>query len=71
MRQEESAFAEEVLAWAIMGANVFVGLRFGVWETADAEKVAEVVSRLIRHDRTSSQVARARTAWPSPCPSPR
>ena len=49
MRQEESAFAEEVLAWAIMGANVFVGLRFGVWETADAEKVAEVVSRLIRH----------------------
>jgi len=46
---EESDFAEEVRAWAIMGANVFVGLRFGVWETADADKVAEVVSRLIRH----------------------
>ena len=34
---------------AIMGANVFIGLRFGVWETADAEKVTEVVSRLLRH----------------------
>ena len=47
--REESAFAEEVRAWAIMGANVFVGLRFGVWESADADKVAEVVSRLLRH----------------------
>ena len=46
---EESDFAEEVRTWAIMGANVFVGLRFGVWETADADKVAEVVSRLLRH----------------------
>ena len=49
IRAEESPFAEEVRAWAIMGANVFVGLRFGVWETADADKVAEVVSRLLRH----------------------
>jgi len=49
VRREESPFAEEVRAWAIMGANVFVGLRFGVWETADADKVAEVVSRLLRH----------------------
>ena len=49
VRSEESPFAEEVRAWAIMGANVFVGLRFGVWETADADKVAEVVSRLLRH----------------------
>lgn len=49
VQPEESAFAEEVRAWAIMGANVFVGLRFGVWETADADKVAEVVSRLFRH----------------------
>ena len=47
--KEESPFAEEVRAWAIMGANVFVGLRFGVWESADADKVAEVVSRLMRH----------------------
>ena len=31
-----------------MGANVFVGLRFGVWESADPGKVAEVVSRLLK-----------------------
>jgi AcrR family transcriptional regulator len=49
VRSEDSAFAEEVRAWAIMGANVFVGLRFGVWESADAEDVAAVVSRLLRH----------------------
>jgi AcrR family transcriptional regulator len=49
IQAEESAFAEEVRAWAIMGANVFVGLRFGVWETADPDIVAEVVSRLLRH----------------------
>ena len=49
VRREESPFAEEVRAWAIMGANVFVGLRFGVWESADPDSVAEVVSRLFRH----------------------
>ena len=54
IRPEESVFAEEVRAWAIMGANVFVGLRFGVWETADADKVAEVVSRLFRHGLAKS-----------------
>jgi AcrR family transcriptional regulator len=48
LRKEESAFAEEVVAWAVMGANVFVGLRFGVWATEDADKVAEVVNRLLR-----------------------
>ena len=49
VRREKSDFAEEVLAWAIMGANVFVGLRFAVWEDGDAEEVAGVVSRLLRH----------------------
>jgi AcrR family transcriptional regulator len=49
VRREKSPFAEEILSWAIMGANVFVGLRFAVWETADAEEVAGVVSRLVRH----------------------
>jgi len=38
----------EVLAWAIMGANVFLGLRYAVWSSADAEKVAEVTSRVLR-----------------------
>ena len=38
----------EILAWAIMGANVFLGLRYAVWSTLDAEKVAEVTSRMLR-----------------------
>ena len=38
----------EILAWASMGANVFLGLRFFVWESADPERVAEVMNRLLR-----------------------
>ncbi|HZC38840.1 MAG TPA: TetR/AcrR family transcriptional regulator [Sphingomicrobium sp.] len=38
----------DVLAWAIMGANVFLGLRFSVWASADPKRVAEVTSRLLR-----------------------
>src|SRR5438552_7157268 len=38
----------EMLAWALMGANVFLGLRYAVWSTLDAEKVAEVTSRMLR-----------------------
>ena len=49
VREAGSAFAEEVRAWAIMGANVFIGLRFGVWETTDPDEVAAVVSDLLRH----------------------
>ena len=48
VRPETSKFEEEVRAWAIMGANVFVGLRFGVWETADPDRVAKVVNDLLR-----------------------
>ena len=48
VRPEASDFEEEVRAWAIMGANVFVGLRFGVWETADPDRVAKVVNDLLR-----------------------
>lgn len=48
LRKEESAFEEEVVAWAVMGANVFVGLRFGVWASEDPDKVAEIVNRLLR-----------------------
>ena len=39
----------EVLAWALMGANVFLGLKFEVWSSADAARVAEVTSRLLRN----------------------
>lgn len=38
----------EVLAWGIMGANVFLGLKFAVWSSADAKRVAEVTNRLLR-----------------------
>jgi AcrR family transcriptional regulator len=48
LRREESALAEEIVAWAMMGANVFIGLRFAVWDTEDSEEVAKVVSRLWR-----------------------
>jgi len=48
LRREESPLAEEIVAWAMMGANVFVGLRFAVWATEDPDRVAEVVNRLWR-----------------------
>jgi Transcriptional regulator len=48
LRREESSFAEEVVAWAVMGANVFVGLRFAVWSSENPDEVAEIVSRLWR-----------------------
>ena len=35
----------EVRAWALMGMNVFLGLRFGVWGEEDAERVAAVAKR--------------------------
>jgi AcrR family transcriptional regulator len=38
----------EILAWAIMGANVFLGLRYSVWSSADARQVADATSRLLR-----------------------
>ena len=38
----------DVLAWALMGANVFLGLRFSVWATADPKRVAELTSRMLR-----------------------
>ena len=36
-----------IRAWAIMGANVFLGLRFGVWGDEDPDCVAAVVSQLL------------------------
>jgi AcrR family transcriptional regulator len=38
----------EILAWGLMGANVFLGLRFSVWTSTDPTQVADVASRLIR-----------------------
>ncbi len=42
------ALTTEVRAWAIMGINVFLGLRFGVWGTEDPAAVAAEVNRLLR-----------------------
>lgn len=41
-------FATEVRAWAIMGMNVFLGLRFGVWGKEPPELVAAEINRLLR-----------------------
>ena len=38
----------EILAWASMGANVFLGLRYSVWDSADPARVAAVANRLLR-----------------------
>ena len=38
----------EILAWAAMGANVFLGLRYSVWASADPKQVAAVANRLLR-----------------------
>jgi AcrR family transcriptional regulator len=38
----------ETAAWGIMGANVFLGLRFAVWDDADADVVADVMTRVWR-----------------------
>lgn len=41
-------FETEVHSWAYMGMNVFLGLRFGVWEREDPGKVAAIANRLLR-----------------------
>ena len=39
----------DILAWAVMGANVFLGLKFEVWSSADAKRVAGIANRLLRN----------------------
>jgi len=46
--QKLSALERDVLAWASMGMNVFLGLRFAVWGKEDAEEVAAIANRLFR-----------------------
>ena len=38
----------DVIAWGMMGANVFLGLRFAVWDGAHADSVASTMSRVWR-----------------------
>jgi AcrR family transcriptional regulator len=44
----DSPIATEVEAWAIMGMNVFLGLRFGVWGKDRPGEVTRVANRLLR-----------------------
>lgn len=46
---EGDAFATEVRAWALMGMNVFLGLRFGVWGNESPAAVAAEVNSMLRH----------------------
>jgi AcrR family transcriptional regulator len=43
----------EILAWASMGANVFLGLRFSVWDDGDSERIAEIMSKVWRQGFTA------------------
>ena len=49
LRMDGSPMAYEVIAWALMGANVFLGLRFAVWGNDDPDEVAAITSGLLRH----------------------
>jgi AcrR family transcriptional regulator len=53
--REKGEIAEELsdkdldmISWGMMGANVFLGLKFAVWSSVDPKRVAEVTSRLLR-----------------------
>ena len=44
----DSRLASDVEAWAIMGMNVFLGLRYAVWGKERPDEVARIANRLIR-----------------------
>lgn len=47
-RGEVRADVSDVHAWAIMGMNVFLGLRYGVWgDDRDATEVADTVAEML------------------------
>ena len=48
-RGEISGGDSEVRAWAIIGMNVFLGLRFGVWGDEAPEAVVQEAGRLLAH----------------------
>jgi AcrR family transcriptional regulator len=49
MRAPVDSLEAEVRSWAVMGMNVFLGLRFGVWGEENSGKVAGAANRLISH----------------------
>jgi len=38
----------EILGWALMGSNVFLGLRYAVWSSTDPKVVADAMYKLLR-----------------------
>ena len=44
----ESKLATEVEAWALMGMNVFLGLRFGVWGKESPAEVTHIANHLLQ-----------------------
>jgi AcrR family transcriptional regulator len=47
--RDDGPLATEVRAWAIMGMNVFLGLRFGVWGRQDPDLVAAHANAMLRN----------------------
>jgi len=55
-RGEIDADVGEVHAWAIMGMNVFLGLRYGVWsDDRDIDDVADLAAGLLREGLTRAR----------------
>jgi AcrR family transcriptional regulator len=48
LRKLDASIEQEVVAWALMGANVFLGLRYAVWGSEDPNAVADAMHRLLR-----------------------
>lgn len=48
VRSDYSDEEIEILSWALMGANVFLGLRFAVWSSTDPKSVAAATNKLLR-----------------------
>ncbi len=46
--KDDGPLANEVRAWAVMGMNVFLGLRFGVWGSEDHAAVARHAHAMLR-----------------------
>jgi AcrR family transcriptional regulator len=60
-RGELRSGISDVHAWAIMGMNVFLGLRFGVWgEDREPDEVARIVSDLLTHGLAGEPANRTR-----------
>lgn len=48
VRRSDHPLATEVEAWALMGMNVFLGLRFGLWGTEAPGDVTSAANNLLR-----------------------